>query len=483
MQDEQVTVIKKKRSVFNIILVIVTVILACGSIGLFIAPQIAHHGYADEDEFQAYADQQMKETSALPATKSQLMTYDYGKKQSIAIRYDPTFDEELAVFRDQRIRDIEKEFIDKVSKHKDEQAAEKERRLFDQPNQNVLLIDTAVYETGNGARTIAIQATEYLQENNLPVRQDSTIDTWLLADVDNSAIKPVQVLKVDYKEKAASYIQEYIHTNYGDGRLSEDADSYLTPEEQNLNKFVMYKGTMTFFFDEGTVADASEGVVSVEVPKSYMSEVVRTSIVKRVIDPNRPMVALTYDDGPGLDAEKRILKCLKKYNAVATFFYLGNRVKQDKNDVRLAYSIGCEIGNHSWDHSDLTSLSKKQIRSQIKKTNKAIASVTGEKPTVFRPPYGSFNDDVIEAADMPAILWQLDTLDWKSRDAKQVFNKVKKAKKLDGKIILMHSLYDSTAEATEKIVPWLQKKGYQLVTVSELINYKKGEAPKAGQTY
>ena len=194
-------------------------------------------------------------------------------------------------------------------------------------------------------------------------------------------------------------------------------------------------------------------------------------------------LAQSRADGPGGDAEKKILKTLKKYGAVATFFYVGNRVEYDQENVRTAYEQGCEIANHSWDHSDLTGLSAKGVKSQLKRTNKAIKAITGVKPELFRPPYGSYNDDVMEAADMPAILWDIDTEDWRSRDAKAVFKVIKKTKKLDGKIILMHSIYGSTAKATAKIVPYLQKKGYQLVTVSELIKYKTGEAPKAGHAY
>ena len=195
------------------------------------------------------------------------------------------------------------------------------------------------------------------------------------------------------------------------------------------------------------------------------------------------LIAITYDDGPGGEAETKILKTLKKYGAVATFFYVGNRVDYDQKNVKRAYEQGCEIANHSWDHADLTGLSAKGVKSQMRKTNKAIKEVIGVKPEIYRPPYGSYNDDVLEAADMPAIIWDVDTEDWRSRDAKAVFKVIKKTKKLDGKIILMHSIYDSTAAATKKIVPYLQKKGYQLVTVSELIKYKTGEAPKAGHTY
>ena len=112
---------------------------------------------------------------------------------------------------------------------------------------------------------------------------------------------------------------------------------------------------------------------------------------------------------------------------------------------------------------------------QFKDTNAAVRAVIGTDPPVFRPSYGITSDAINKASGVPVIMWNVDTLDWKSRDATKVFNAVKKVKDLDGNIILMHSIYDSTAEATELIVPWLQKNGYQTVTVSELIKYKTGE--------
>ena len=84
---------------------------------------------------------------------------------------------------------------------------------------------------------------------------------------------------------------------------------------------------------------------------------------------------------------------------------------------------------------------------------------------------------------MPAILWDVDTLDWKTRNAKKIFKSVKSVKNLDGKIVLMHSIHDETAEATEKIIPWLQRHGYQTVTVSELIKYRQGSEAEKGKIY
>ena len=195
------------------------------------------------------------------------------------------------------------------------------------------------------------------------------------------------------------------------------------------------------------------------------------------------MVALTYDDGPGGKSEEEILNCLESSNTVATFFYTGNRVDNAPDKIDRARSMGCEIGNHTWNHPVLTKLTDKEVEEQINKTNEAIKSACGAYPTVFRPSYGATNENVNKAANMPVIMWSVDTLDWKSRNADKIFESVKSKESLDGKIILMHSLYDTTAEATKKLVPWLKEKGYQTVTVSELIKYRYGEDGQDGKVY
>lgn len=193
--------------------------------------------------------------------------------------------------------------------------------------------------------------------------------------------------------------------------------------------------------------------------------------VKSRVNPNKPMVALTFDDGPGPYTE-RLLKCLKENNAVATFFVVGSSVGRYKDTVKKAYQMGCEIGNHSWDHPQLTQLDGASLAAQISNTNQAIRSATGHNPTLLRPPYGSYNSTVAAAAGMPLILWEVDTLDWKTRNVQSNIQAVLSGAK-DGAIILMHDIHLPTVVAAESIIPQLKKKGYQLVTVSELAKYKK----------
>ncbi|MBE6573977.1 MAG: hypothetical protein E7652_06250 [Ruminococcaceae bacterium] len=191
----------------------------------------------------------------------------------------------------------------------------------------------------------------------------------------------------------------------------------------------------------------------------------------RYIDPNKPMVALTYDDGPHRTYTNQILDTMEKYGAVATFFELGNRAENCGDIIRREVELGCEVGNHSYDHPNLANLSASGVYNQINKTNNIIYNACGVWPELVRPPYGSLSTTAKNNINAPAINWSIDTLDWKYRDASYVTSVIK-SQVSDGSVILMHSLYGSTAKATEIIVPWLLSQGYQLVTVSELAEAK-----------
>lgn len=201
----------------------------------------------------------------------------------------------------------------------------------------------------------------------------------------------------------------------------------------------------------------------------------------RTIDPNKPMVAITYDDGPHRTYTNQILDTLEKYNSVATFFELGNRAVSCSDILQREVSLGCEVANHSYNHPNLATLSAGGVYSQINDTKNIIYNGCGVTPKLVRPPYGSHNATVRANVNAPVILWSIDTLDWKYRDASYVTSVIKN-QVTDGSIILMHSLYASTAKATEIIVPWLISQGYQLVTVSELAEAR-GVQMQNGKVY
>lgn len=182
---------------------------------------------------------------------------------------------------------------------------------------------------------------------------------------------------------------------------------------------------------------------------------------------DKKKIALTFDDGPHPEITPQILKILKKYDAKATFFMLGS-MAHDYPDVAKEVQLEShEIGNHTWDHPDLTKTAKGEIQRQISVSSDIIEQVTGQRPTAFRPPYGAFNDAVRQQTDLPMTLWDIDTLDWKDRNAGLLLANIKKAAK-DGGTILMHDIYQSTADGLDAVLTYLQNEGYSFVGVSEL---------------
>ena len=192
----------------------------------------------------------------------------------------------------------------------------------------------------------------------------------------------------------------------------------------------------------------------------------------RIIDPDKPMVALTFDDGPSVYTP-RVLDCLEQYGQTATFFVVGYNASRYGSYIQRAYDLGCEIGNHSNTHADLTRLSANAVSNELSATNGYIRNAIGANATVIRTPGGSYNGTVCSVAPAPIIMWSLDTLDWKTRNTQKtvdaVLNNVK-----DGDIVLMHDIHKPTVAAAETIIPELISRGYQLVTVSELAQYRGG---------
>lgn len=205
------------------------------------------------------------------------------------------------------------------------------------------------------------------------------------------------------------------------------------------------------------------------------------STFSKLVDPNKPMVALTYDDGPYRPVTNQILDVLEKYGARATFFVVGSRVSTYSDCIKRADSLGCQIGNHTYNHRVLTEATDSQVISEISMTNSAIEKCIGKGASIVRAPGGSTSSRVRSLVDYPFIYWSVDTLDWKYRNTAKIIGNVK-SNVTDGSIVLMHDLYSTTGNAAEVIIPWLINNGYQLVTVSELMYYK-GITMTNGTTY
>lgn len=192
----------------------------------------------------------------------------------------------------------------------------------------------------------------------------------------------------------------------------------------------------------------------------------QAEIERKPVDPNQPMIALTFDDGPG-PGTVRILEALKEHGARATFFMMGTRVNTYQDAVRKMVETGCELGNHTTNHLKLTDYAAEGIATEINYTRDVINSIAEQTPTMVRPPYGAVNEVVQSVAGAPLVFWSIDTLDWQLKDAELIRNYVLNTVK-DGDIILMHDIYEATVQATIELIPLLQERGFQIVTVSEM---------------
>lgn len=191
------------------------------------------------------------------------------------------------------------------------------------------------------------------------------------------------------------------------------------------------------------------------------------------IDPTKPMVALTFDDGPARNTTSRLLDTLELYGAHATFYVVGYNIPGNEDIIKRASEIGCEIGNHSTGHQKLIDLDDAGVIGAIQPIADQVKALTNQKVVTCRPPFGSIDERVQNIVAAPIILWSVDTLDWKTKNTEMIVSTIQQNVS-DGDIILMHDIHEATVEAAIRIIPWLQEQGYQLVTVSELAFYKRG---------
>lgn len=178
-------------------------------------------------------------------------------------------------------------------------------------------------------------------------------------------------------------------------------------------------------------------------------------------------VALTFDDGPG-EYTDELLDVLDENDAKATFYVLGSKLDSHSEEVERMVEEDHEVGNHTWDHADLATLSASEIKDDLQRTDKAIKDVTGQTPTTMRPPYGSLSDTARETIDKPMLLWDVDTLDWDHRDPETTVD-IAAEETAEGSVLLFHDIHETTVEAIPEVLETLSEDGYEFVTVDEMM--------------
>lgn len=242
----------------------------------------------------------------------------------------------------------------------------------------------------------------------------------------------------------------------------------------NTSSFSFNDNFLTLYIPS-TIKDYDFYIINIDLKKYNLDE--KKEIIKPtytenniVIDPSKKVIALTFDDGPSIYTDK-ILNILNKYDVTATFFVLGNKVSLYKETLKKMLQNGNEIGNHSYNHKWMIKLNSDELKKQIYDTQYIIKKELGYTPKCLRPTYGSLNNKIKNYKDFNIVLWNVDTLDWKIKNYKEVSKRALKAK--DGDIILMHDIHPVTVKALDIIIPKLIENGFQFVTVSELKEIQK----------
>lgn len=192
------------------------------------------------------------------------------------------------------------------------------------------------------------------------------------------------------------------------------------------------------------------------------------------VSTEKPQIAISFDAAWGNEDTERILEILEEENIKATFFMTGSWVEAFPEDVKEIYAAGHELGNHSLHHYDMTTISKQEMQEEVMAVHNMVKELTGCDMQVFRPPYGAYNDNVIEAVrgcGYQAIQWDVDSLDWKNYGVDSIINTVCNHKNLgNGSIILCHNGGKYTADALQELIRNLKASGYEFVRISELVD-------------
>ena len=406
------------------------------------------------------------------------------EKYQMAVHYPKFKSKGLNKEIDNYVSSVEKDFLTAVN--------ENEEYLKNQVANLYLLVE--IYHNAENTYSIVFSEESYVAGAN--GEQKSRI---YLVDVEEGKfIQPTKILKDTEQSREELYVlisEKFKNSKeYSPYFFEEELKDWAMSEKNHFSNLYFKEKSAVFKFNKYEVTAGAAGMPEIIVPLEEIKDLLTDEWKDRLLieyhgqenqEPDKQIekeepkdeepstsskrVALTFDDGPHPKNTLKIIELLNKYEAKATFFMLGNRVDFYPEVAKMVADEGHELGNHTWNHKDLSTLSKEEGIQEIERTNDAIKSATGRESTVFRPPYGAINSQVQSSITSPTVLWTIDTLDWKSHDPAQILKIVEENVK-DGSIILMHDIHETSVEAIEPILKYLKSEGYECVRVSELKN-------------
>lgn len=277
--------------------------------------------------------------------------------------------------------------------------------------------------------------------------------------IDLSKKEIAHISNVYSKDYLSNEINNLVYHKYFSGIYDKVKDSNV-----DNHTYIISKDRLDIYFNDISF-DNIDYIPYITI--NFNSDVVGKD---NIYDENKKYIAFTYDDGPS-DYTLEVLNTLDANNSSATFFMLGNKMKKNSEIVKTINSSNSEVGSHTYSHKNLVNLSEKEINNEINSTSIIFNEITNDNIKYVRPPYGNYNNKV-KSVGYPLILWNIDPKDWLVRDSDKIYNNIIK-NSCDGCIVLMHDCYKETVEASKMVIPKLKEMGYEIVSISKLIEIKK----------
>lgn len=397
----------------------------------------------------------------------------------VEINYPKVNNKDLLAYANEYLQNKEEEFKNDISDLENMNSSKYEFKTDYKisENEDVLGVHLIVYKYTGGAHYIRDDKSYYYNKNE----EKMVSITDFLAN-DKSL------------ERLSSLSYYYVMKYSNDNNLGFDENMVKSGLESDPNNFEYFN-----FIDEGLeivfpplqVAYHAAGEVKILIPYSELNGIIKDDYLKYSKTDNIPntqnrnlkefsnkkLIAFTFDDGPSYIGTNKLLENLDKYNARVTFFVLGNRVNNYKDTLKKAYDMENLIGSHTYSHSNLLKLDNYEVMNEIRKTNDVIRNIVNSETIYLRPPYGNINANIREISNMYTILWNLDTEDWKYKDANRIANYIVENAH-DGAIVLLHDLYETSVDGALLAMERLQSEGYAFVTIEEMAMLKNVQLDK-----
>ena len=356
-------------------------------------------------------------------------------------------------------------------------------------NRMLMAADYESYQTGEDLLSVKFNIHKELPQAG---EAGDTVETYTYRMSDGAELALSDVLTEGYLELLSAKTKEFVQAQGGTPK-----NGAAEAVEANFKYYTWNEDGLTLYFPGGTLVDGVTEVLSFTVPMEELSGHLAMDLggdgqaaqapVSGNVDPTKPMVCLTFDDGPKASTTPELLDILEENDARATFFVVGDALKGSKAEeiIRRELELGCQVGNHTLNHMNFKKISDEEIESQIEGVNDILKGWGLSGTSTVRPPYGGWNNHVRDVVKYPMARWNVDTLDWETKDPQATIQCVlydEKKKAADGDIILMHDIQAETIEACRTIIPELKAQGFQLVTMEEMFAAK-GIPYEAGKVY